>query len=181
MPSLRAEFFTDRADTLRLLEALRTLGEFRYTAISSPVNAELAQYRDPVALLSIGTVTPQAPNRGAGFMVTEIEVPIITRRIAMADGSGFKLTLDQTSNPDSIRIALGGEVGDETIVSGIIDTQGATERSRRLHALFRKAIVKQSERVSGRFVMPGAMRKLNEGWRLTAGKGFHPDLDLRKD
>ena len=180
MGALRTEFFADREDLRRLLEAFRTLGEFRYTAVSGAVNGGLAEHRDPVELMSQGTVTPESPNRGAGYMVTDVATPVASRKIKMADGSGIKLTLDQSSNPDSIRIALGGEAGDQTLISGIVDTQGDTDRARTMHRLFRKAIVKEASRVADRFVMPGAMQKLDQGWRLTAGKGFHPGLDLQK-
>jgi hypothetical protein len=180
MAGLRTEFFADREDLKQLLECFRSLGEFRYTALTGTVNAELAEYRDPVELMNVGMVTPAAPGRGAGYMITDVSVPVTTRQIKMADGSGFKLTLDQSSNPDAVRIALGGEAGDQTLISSIVDTQGDTDRARATHALFRKAVTKASKRVSSRFVMPGAMEKFEQGWRLTAGKGFHPGLDLKK-
>lgn len=174
------EFFADREDLKRLLESLRGLGEFRYTALTGTVNAELAEYRDPAELMNAGIVKPGAPDRGAGFMITDVSVLVVTRKIKMSDGSGFKLTLDQTSNPDAVRIALGGEAGDRTLISSVVDTQGDTERARATHALFKKAVGKISKRISSCYVMPGAMEKLEQGWRLTADKGFLPGLDLKK-
>ncbi|MBM0104863.1 hypothetical protein JM946_08890 [Steroidobacter sp. S1-65] len=178
--ALRTEFFADLEDLKLTLEAFRKLGEFRYTALSGAVNAELAEYRDPLSLMEVGIVTPDTPDRGAGYMITERSVTITTRRIEMLDGSGFKRTLDQSSNPDSVHIALGGELGARILIGSILDTHGDTERARATYALFKKVIVKRSKRVSNRQVMPGAMQKLEQGWRLTADKGFHPGLDLRK-
>lgn len=177
---MRTEFFADEDDLRRLLEAFRALGEFRYTATLSEVNAELAEYHDPLELMNAARVTPQVPNRSGGYIITDVATPIVTHHVKMADGSGVKLTLDQTLNPDSARIALGGDAGDQTLISGIVDTVGETERARAIHALFKKAITKVSTRISAHFVMPGAQQKLDQGWRLTAGKGFHRSLDLKK-
>lgn len=180
MPGLRVEFFADPEDMRRLLETFRSLGSFRYTAMTGKVNREPTEHDDPVGLLQSSLVTPDDPNRGFGYLVTDASTVIKTRKIELADGSGFKILLGQNLTPDSVIVSLGGEIGDETLISSTVHTMGESDRARDLFALFKRAISKASSRVSGHYVMPCALRKLEQGWRLTEGKNHHRDLDLKK-
>jgi hypothetical protein len=170
-------FFADEADLQVLLPLFRGLGDFKYTEMTSRKNHVLITYADPLELAT-HVVSRNAPERGAGFLITGSSESLVIMSTELADGSGIRHSLSGSLNPDSARIALGGDAGDQTLVASVIDTLGETERARAIHALFKKVVIKAARRVAGHLILPGAYQKLLSGWRLTEGKTYHRGLDV---
>lgn len=95
------------------------------------------------------------------------------------NAGGARYTIDNSTNPSSVRLCLGGDAGDRTLIASQVDTLGLSERAREMQASFSGVIRKRGVKVGTNIVLPGAMSKLREGWRLTQGKGYSPSLDLK--
>lgn len=176
--TLRTEFYADRDDMLMLLKAFRVLGKFKYTLGHGELNSGIVTHADPVEILDVGAVNSENPHRRFGYVITEEGTPVIGIAIAMSDGSGSKHIVDQVQNPDSVRLALGGNAGDRTLISSLLVTTGETKSAKKIYKLFAKVVKGAGRPIAGMYVLPNAMAKLQDGWRLTGGKTFAPELDL---
>lgn len=183
MSGLSCEFYADESDLIDLLRALPSLGRLKYIEISSGLNCSNSVYLDPTQILARAKVTPASPTRGHSFLVTQADQEIFTREILRADGSGRITVADQNQNWNSVVIALGGEAGDRTLVMSDINTVGDTEEARDLHRKFKALVRSRARRVGPKgkpaLLMPGAIRKAKEGWRLSRNPGWALSTDLR--
>jgi hypothetical protein len=165
-----------------LLRALPSLGRLKYIEICSGLNCSNSVYLDPTQILARAKVTPASPTRGHSFLVTRADQEIFTREILRADGSGRITVADQNQNWNSVVIALGGEAGDRTLVMSDINTVGETEEARDLHRQFKALVRSLAMRVGPKgkpaLLMPGAIRKAKEGWRLSRNPGWASSTDL---
>lgn len=101
-----------------------------------------------------------------------------TKLIEMEDGTGTKERASQILNLNAVLIKLGGELSGETLVCSNVNTTGETRVAKETFAALKKLVKSLSTQVNGSFVLPGALRKMTTGWRLTPDPGFSRELDL---
>lgn len=174
-------FYADEGDLANLLNAFRELGNCKYVQIRSGLNEPNLVFSDPRELLSLAKATPSNPTRCHSFLVLENGQEIFDREIALKDGSGVRKIADQNQNWNSIVLALGGEVGDKTLIMSDINTVGDTELAVEMHNKFKKVVISETKKVGAKGtpyrLMPGAIEKLKAGWRLASGMGWSRSTD----
>lgn len=173
------EFYGDTADLELLFRAFKAVGHYFYTEALSEINEKNRQYRKPECLAS-HLVSYQHPQQSSVFMITDTSKEIIFRDIKMKDGPGIKRMASQNFNPDAIEILLGGEAAPRTIVTTTLRTTGETNQAKDTFKAFRKIVANASVKVGPNYrVLPSALKKLQDGWRLTPGIEYSSDLDLK--
>jgi len=174
------EFFADPVDLSNLFNLFDESGEYVYTARLSRVGEKNDQYNSAKPLLN-SLVTHEKPAQSCVFVITTAGTSLLERQIKMNDGSGVKLKIDQNYNFDAIEILLGGAAGPTTLVTTTIRTTGETKVAKGLFKTFKNIVVKYSQKVGNNYyVMENAMKKLGNGWRLTAGIDYSSELDLQR-
>lgn len=178
---LSCEFYADEEDLASLLEEFLTLGNFKYVQISSDLNRPNQVYTDPTMLLPQAKVSPERPIRRHSFLAMQADQEIFAREVVRKDRSGKITVADQNQNWNSVVIAFGGDAGDHTLIMSDINTVGDTEVSRELHKKF-KTLVSSKTKLAGSKrppyrLMPGAIAKAKEGWRLARDKAWLPSTD----
>lgn len=182
MPGLSCEFYADENDLAALLREFLSLGDFKYVRIDSRVNESNDVFTgDPTGLLPEAMASREKPTRRHSFLVMEREQEVYSRDIVLANGTGKITVVDQNQNPNSVVLAFGGDVGDQTLLMSDINTVGDTDMARELHKRFKKLVVSRAKRVGAKGkpfqLMPGAVAKAKLGWRLARGKGWHRSTD----
>ena len=116
-------------------------------------------------------------------MIIPSDEEIWPREIVLADGSGTITKVDQSTNWNSVSVALGGDAGDKTLVMSDISTIGDSDIARKLHRRIKTIVRANSKRFGpkGRpsYLMRGAIEKAKSGWRLTRGKGMAASQDAK--
>lgn len=171
-------FYGDRDDLVNQFERLSRLGDFKYTKTLSALNSKNIQFKDPKGLPAfVITSHPQPANV---FLVCGEGSEISVKEIRMEDGSGLKYAADQAINPDCVLLRLGGTIDPDTLIATSVNTTGETPRAKDVFRLFKKAIADEATLIDGFYVLPGALKKLQAGWRLTTGVSHSRALDLKK-
>lgn len=178
MAGLRAPFFGSREDFKSLLKAFDELGDFEYVQIHSSLNSELIIHNKGVNLLS-SCLSESQPNKFSGYLIFYKNERLFLDRFNKSDGSGYKYTIKQSYNPNSIRIALGGDIGNNTIIASMFDSLGESEKAKEIFKKFKKVLIKMSKKVNQYRVLPDAYEKLENGWRLAQENTFQSKLDLK--
>ncbi len=81
-------------------------------------------------------------------------------------------------NPDTCRLKIGGEAGEDLLIQGMLDTNAETHKAKVLFQQIRDVIRMRGTKIKNVLVMPGALKKLEAGWRLAPGPNFRPEFDL---
>jgi hypothetical protein len=80
----------------------------------------------------------------------------------LLNSGGARFKIDNGTNPSSVRLCLGGDAGDYTLIASQIDTLGLSERAREMQAAFACVVRKSGVKVGSNITLPGAMSKLRE-------------------
>ena len=167
-------FYADEDDLIDLLEAFKSLEEYKYVQIRSELNCQTLVYHNPSDILLKAMVTPEKPIRTHSFLIMEKEEKVNSRDIVLEDGSGTIKRADQNNNFNSAVIAFGGNAGNQTVLMSDVSTIGDTEKSIEIYKKFRKIILANTTRVGAKGnphrLMSGAFDKLKSGWHLTQNK-----------
>lgn len=176
------DVLADKDDLYAIFERFDDIGNHRYTETLSDLNAPSKQFENARPLMDF-LVSYQKPIQSKVFMITLPMTELISKTVVMSDGSGVKTSLmSQDFNPDAIQILLGGEAGPTTIVRTVLRTTGETPIAKELFKTFKKAMIKGAKRLQGHYyVMPHALRKLHEGWRLTPAIDFAKMMDIEAE
>jgi hypothetical protein len=168
--------YCDGDDYQYLLPRLREIGPLQFAESTSQLNERLFVADDPTLLRKfLRTKHPEASNT---FLVLPQAMRLNTKLIEMEDGSGAKEKASQIHNLNAVLIKLGGELSGEILVCSNVTTTGETQVAKETFAALKKLVKSVSTRVNGSFVLPGAISKLQAGWRLTPDPGFSRELDL---
>lgn len=176
---LRVTFYADRDDLTNLFQRFLELGEFTYTLKYWDEGELVPTATNPTEIPDYGNLRP--PHQSIcslAYLVIDASSTLNPERFALRAG-GARFTVDNSTNPSSVRLCLGGDAGDRTLIASQIDTLGRTERAREMQAAFSKVVRKCGIKVGICYVLPGAMAKFKDGWRLTYGKGYAASQDLR--
>ena len=169
-----SSFYADEADLIDLLEAFKSLEEYKYVQIRSELTCHPLVYHNPSDILLKAMVTPEKPIRTHSFLIMEKEEKVNSRDIVLEDGSGTIKRADQNNNFNSAVIAFGGNAGNQTVLMSDVNTIGDTEKSIEIYKKFRKIILANTTRVGAKGnpyrLMSGAFDKLKSGWHLTQNK-----------
>jgi hypothetical protein len=175
------EFYADNQDIINLLKEFDGLGKFQYVARYSKINKNINIYYNAIEIFKKAICTPDRTEIAQNFFIFEINANIVFREITFEDGGGKKTALDTWRSDDAISIAFGGEVGDNTLIMSDIGTVADNKAVLDHFKHFKKLIEARSVRIGlpGRpsYLMPGAVQKAKQGWRLARGKA----LDIESD
>lgn len=170
-------FYADKTDLEDLLRSLGELGSYCYTKGYWDANDSIPTYCDPLAIPNIGTVAPTHVCPDVGYLVAASGVPLRPEEIKLTDGR-IRFKVSNATTPDSVRLSLGGDAGDRTLIASALDTRAYTAEARALFSSFKKVIASTAKKVNRENVLPGAYKKLLDGWRLTTGKSYSRKMDL---
>jgi hypothetical protein len=177
----RREFYADNQDIMNLLNDFDSLGQFKYVEFYSRLNKETDIFYSAVNIFDKAICTPKNTERGHSFSIFDIDANIIFSEVTLFDGSGKRVALETLLSDDSIEIHFGGEVGDNTLIMSDIGTVADDKAVLDHFKRFKKLIEARSVRIGppGRpsYLMPGAVQKAKQGWRLARGKA----LDIESD
>lgn len=174
----RITFYADRDDLSVLFERFLALGRMTYTLKIWDEGQPVPTVSNPLDIPDYGIVPPPFPSMfSRAYLIVDASESISPRRIVLLAG-GARYELDNGTNPSSVRLCLGGDAGDRTLIASQIDTLGFTERAQEMQAAFAKVIRKHGKKVGICYVLPGAMAKFKDGWRLTHDKGYARSQDL---
>lgn len=141
--------------------------------------SSLTSYLNPADIPRLGTANPQGRCPNIGYLVTDVEDALVPETLKLSDGS-VRYSAGRF-NLNSVRLSLGGDAGNRTLVCSLVDTLGVTPRAKQIHLLFSKEILRHGKKC-GRFViLPGAVERLQNGWRLTEGVPLLRELDFTHD
>jgi hypothetical protein len=165
---IRTYYFADADDQKRFVAELASTGGLRFTYGVWREPATEPSYLDPRQIPNVGYVRANFDSITTGYCVTLETDKLIPRALSLP---GVPTRYEAgPNNPDSVRVSLGGEAGNMILVCSLIHTLGSTARSRELHSRLTKAAKKLSVVKCDRFLMfPGAITKLELGWRLAEG------------
>jgi len=183
MPGRSCYFYADKSDLKELLDAFRMLDGFKYVQMRSEPNKPTNIYDDAALIIKDAMAAPGNPYRSHSFLVMECNEEIHKREIHRSDGSGILIVSDQNNNWNSIVLAFGGNVGNDSILMSDINTIGDTYKKK-----FKKLVLSKTIRVGKKgqpyHLMPGALKKLKAGWHLTQNRAWAPgveEIKLSKD
>lgn len=168
--------YCDSDDYQYLLPRLREIGPLQFAESLSQLNDRLLVADDPTLLLKF--LRTKHPEASSTFLVLPQAMRLNTKLIAMEERTGAKEKASQVLNPDAVLIKLGGELSSDILVCSTVNTTGETKVAKETFAALKKLVKSVSTHVNGSFVLPGAIRKLQAGWRLTPDPGFSRELDL---
>lgn len=175
MQGRSAEFYADKEDLKVLLQQFAELDNFLYISKLGVVNEKLFETKNPRKLFEKVDIDYGLTNFREQFLVFDNNAEIVERTLKMVDGSGFKKTLSQVFNFDTVELRLGGVSGSDKIVMSDICTMGDSVRSLEMHKVFKKLIMKMTVRIGRKGVplrlMPSAAHKVKAGWDLVR---YHP-------
>jgi hypothetical protein len=175
----RITFYADKADLTKLFADFVRLGEFSYTLNYWDEGQPIPTVGDPADIPDYGVLSRPLPSIcDLAYLVIDASDALRPERYTLKAG-GARFTVDNSTNPSSVMLCLGGDAGDRTLIASQIDTLGLTERARQMHAAFSRIVRKRSTKVGICYVLPEAMSKFKDGWRLTYGKGYAPSQDLK--
>lgn len=175
---IRITFYADRDDLKTLFEHFVGIGDFTYTLSYWDEGQPAPTVVSPLSIPDYGVMKPPCQSIcTVSYLVLDASCALSPRRYCLSAG-GARYTVDNGTNPSSVRLSPGGDAGDHTLIASQIDTLGLTERARSMQAAFARIVRKCAVRVGNCYVLPGAMAKYKLGWRLTYGKGYSRSLDL---
>jgi len=162
-----------------LFEKFAKLGAFTYTRDYWDEGEPTPTWTNPSDIPNLGELnTKSNAICSLSYLVIDASDVLMPRRYSLNSG-GSRYTIDNGTNPSSVRLCLGGDAGDRTLIASQIDTLGWTDRAREMQSAFSRIVRKSGVKVGICHVLPGAMAKFKDGWRLTYGKEYAPSQDLR--
>jgi hypothetical protein len=181
MRGKQRNFYADNQDIMNLLNDFDSLGQFKYVEFYSRLNKETDIFYNAIDIFDKAICTPQKTERRHSFSIFEIDAKIAFSNVILVDGSGKRIALETLLSDDSIEIHFGGEVGDNTLVISDIGTVADDKAMLDHFKRFKKLIEAKSVRIGPpgqpSYLMPGAVEKAKQGWRLAQGKGFNKNSD----
>jgi hypothetical protein len=170
-------FHADLNDLSRLFEQIDAAMSLTFTDHLSPLNQESRQFFRASDL--VGLLERKESVFQEYLLVTRPDTPIVSQKIVMEDGSGFKIMISGIFNPEGIQLLLGEEEpGTKCLVPSRFSTKAETNEARSLMKELKKQIVRSAIYVQGSYVFPGARAKHEQGWRLVGGRGYSTVLDI---
>lgn len=171
MRGLRTYFYANKTDMELLFHKILAQGDFKFTrCLWNEVDGE-AIYHSPFDIpnywMSEG---PAFTCPGIGYMVTHADDESRAERYTVKTTSAVRYSADNGTHPSSIRLALGGDAGDNTLICSLIDTLAYNDEAKTLFKNFSKIITNLSVCKPREHVLPGALELYKQGWRLTRGK-----------
>jgi hypothetical protein len=162
-----------------LFHEILAQGGFKFTACYwDEVDGE-AIYHSPFDIPNYGmSEGPAFTCPGIGYMVTHADDKSRAERYTVKTTGVVRYSADNGTHPSSIRLALGGDAGDNTLICCLIDTLAFTDEARVLFKNFSKIVRKLSVCKPREYVLPGALELYKQGWRLTRGKEMASSQDV---
>lgn len=175
----RLNFFTTRADIVRIAEAVDACMELRFTQTGNETHPDLTIFVGMASIPRLGQ--PQSGNLAGAvrYLVTNPRERVNVRVIETTRGQRRYL-VDQLVNPDSVVFSGGGEYGTSLVLQGEVGTASKTEVAKHIMNVFRKALRKYCVRIQDCWIGPEALTRLDRGDRLTCSEHASAELDLRR-
>lgn len=179
MRGFRTYFYADKNDMEALFREILALGDFKFTRCYwNEVDGE-AIYHSPFDIpdywMSEG---PAFTCPRIGYIVTNADDESRAERYTVKSTGVTRYSADNGTHPSSVRLDLGGDAGDNTLVCSLIDTLAYNDEAKTLFKSFSKIISKLSISKPREHVLPGALVLYKQGWRLTRGKDMAASQDV---
>ncbi len=175
----RITFYADQEDLSVILDEFFISGNFNYTPTYWDDGDFNPTVDNPLSIKGYGILEdPLASICDSSWLITDASDKIAPKRYLLNNGMA-RFTVDNRTNPSSVRICLGGDAGDRTLIASQVDTLGLTERAKEIYKVFSKIIRKHGKKIGICYVLPSALSKFEYGWRLTYGKGYASSQDLK--
>jgi hypothetical protein len=158
------------------LSALHSAHPLRYTDRKWQDESSLTSYLNPAEIPHLGTASPQGRCPNIGYLVTDVQDELVPEMLKLSDGR-IRYSAGRF-NSSSVRLSLGGDAGNRTLVCSLVDTLGLTPRARQIHLLFSKEVRRHGRKCGRYVILPGAAAKVQSGWRLTEGVPLLRELDF---
>lgn len=172
MQGRSAYFFADEKDLQNLILQFDELGDFKYLETQSELNHELLIFSKAADLIPHYLVESRGVFWPPQYLLFDATTEPYISKIELTNGSGTNEGIDQYTNPDTVELRFGGEYGDKVLKISDICTLGDTQRSLDMHKMFKKLVLKNTQRFGEKGtpfrLMPGALDKYKAGWRLVA-------------
>ncbi len=179
MRGLRTYFYADKNDMAVLFEKILALGDFKFTRCYWDQEDGESIFYNPFEIPDYGkSEGPAYSCPSIGYIVTKASDMSYARRYTVKTTGTVRYAADNITHPSSIRLALGGDAGDNTLICSLIDTLAYTDEAKALYKSFSKIVRELSLHKPREYVLPGAMQLYTQGWRLTRGKDMASSQDI---
>ena len=187
MRGFRTYFYADKSDMEAVFKEVLALGDFKFTRCYwDEIEGESIYYNPfdiPDYWISEG---PAFSCPGIGYIVTHADDRSSAERYTIKTTGVVRYKADNGTHPSSIRLSLGGDAGDNTLICSLIDTLAYNDEAKTLFKRFSNVITKLSLCKPREHVLPGALELYKQGWRLTRGKDMAasqdvPSISLERD
>jgi len=158
--------FALRNDLLLVLRSLEAKREIKYTRCGRLPEPKPVIWKSAADLPKLGQATCDQQAGCDQYLIMEEASPVRVKTMTMFDGND-RFDVDPSPNPDSIRLCVGGEWTDGTIIPGAIDTMSLSPISKSLMRALHSGVKKHFTRVQSYWVGPDALAALRSGRRLT--------------
>lgn len=171
--------FATRGDWGSLLSEVESTRPVHYAEAGVLDNPEPVVYRSASEIPSAGAGLATGAKRGVCLLMADVDVSFAVRTVRQKRG-GARYAVDQQSNPDTVAVFLGRQVGDQTILSGSVGTCTESKASAALLRILASAIRRKWVGIKSYGVGPEAVRVLDAGGRLTANLRSPREYDLQR-
>lgn len=179
MKGRQTHFFATTRDLIKICQNCECQREIRYVLfglfeVPNPPEYESLLEWDGLGINQSGNKT--AVER---FIVldrrTEIRSEIVPQRSGAA-----KYSISQSGNPSSIVFCPSGSYDEKTIIAGSLGTISDDQASVEIYNLFRRVIMKNSEKIGNYYVAENALESMKRGARMvTIGLKTPSEYDLK--
>jgi hypothetical protein len=173
-------WFAAGNDLLLVLDDLERRRAVRYALAGSFSSETIQQWTTGRQLPSLGKADGEQAALCSAFLITDVNMPIVGRRILQFDGRS-RFAVDQLANPDSVVLTPAGEWRGEMLLAGGLGTAHKTAISKALMRLVSTSVKKHFTKARGYWLGPQALHQLRAGERLTIAEQSPREFDLTLD
>jgi hypothetical protein len=119
-----------------------------------------------------------APCSFTSYLILDRSESVSVRAIPQRDG-GYRYSIDQLENPDSVSLHTGGRVADR-LVAGQLGTATNEQKSDKIYSVLKNLIERKFTKIKSYYVGPEALGLLEDGIRLTPTHKSPKEYDLAK-
>jgi hypothetical protein len=172
-------FFATNGDLVPALQAVESAYGVSYVECGLFDSGERPVVHSLSSFPRLGLAKAGDFNAEPTFLVLRPEAVLNVREVPQRRG-GVKFAVDQLGNPGTIVVKPAGIYDDSAVISGMVGTVHNDNDSKRLMAVFVKALKASFTPVKSYLVGPEAKRLLDAGVRLTKSVASPSEFDLAK-
>lgn len=178
MPAKQILFYATAQDTCSGLARFEDSCSVQYVRTGLFDSPEPTVYETYKEIENIGYSLDGRIESLPAFLVVERCDEVVVREVPQKNG-GVKYAVNARTTPSSITFTPSGEYKQECIIYGTVTGVDVTnQKSKNLFKLFGRHVLKSYEKIGSFKVSPGAVQKLDAGFRLTPNLKADQSMDL---